>query len=180
MDRITIMGKEIKFKNLLYKNPARRLSLWRDSSGFVILYVVILSSIILSMALGVSNIALKEIKFSTSAKNTNDAFFAADTGAECALYYDKSSTSVFISSSSPTIICNGSSIIARETPASYWSFDSSGLGNRGEGCAKVTVDKSIPPETSIISKGYDNGGDLPGFCSPQESNSVERQIELNY
>jgi len=48
------------------------------------------------------------------------------------------------------------------------------------GIKKFELRKSIPPETSIISKGYDNGGDLPGFCSPQESNSVERQIELNY
>ena len=41
------------------------------------------------------NISLKEIKFGTSARDTNDAFFAADTGAECALFNDKSTQTNF-------------------------------------------------------------------------------------
>src|SRR3989344_2360391 len=67
----------------------------KSGAGFVILFAVTLSSILLAIALGVANIALKEIKFSTSARDTNDAFFVADTGAECALFYDKLSGSSF-------------------------------------------------------------------------------------
>jgi len=61
----------------------------KKNKGFVILFVVTLSSILLAIALGAANIALKEIKFGTSAKDTNNAFFAADTGAELALFNDK-------------------------------------------------------------------------------------------
>src|SRR3989344_9100858 len=64
-------------------------------SGFVILFAVTLSSILLSVALGVANVALREVGFSTSARDSSDAFLAADTGAECALFYDKLSSSSF-------------------------------------------------------------------------------------
>ena len=52
----------------------------KKNKGFVLIFAVTLAAILLSIALGISQIALKEIKFGTSAKDTNDAFFAADTG----------------------------------------------------------------------------------------------------
>ena len=45
----------------------------KKNRGFVILFAVTLSSILLAIALGVANIALKEIRFGTSAKDTNEA-----------------------------------------------------------------------------------------------------------
>jgi len=149
----------------------------KKNRGFVILYAVMISSMLLAISLGVANISLKEINFSTSAKDTNDAFFATDTGAECALLNDKSTGSVFVDPNSPTITCNNSSIIANESPALFWSFIISGLGSGGQGCAKVTVDKRNLPITQLVSKGYNDGGST---CTTQTSNSVERQLELNY
>src|ERR1035437_11163940 len=73
----------------------------KKNKGFVILFAVTLSALLLSIALGVANVAFREAKFNTSAKDTNNAFFAADTGAECALYYDKSTMSVFATQTSP-------------------------------------------------------------------------------
>jgi len=49
--------------------------------GFVVLFAVMLSSIILAITIGIANISIREIKFSTGAKDTNNAFFAADAGA---------------------------------------------------------------------------------------------------
>ena len=148
------------------------------SAGFVILFAVTLSGILLSIALGVANIAQKEIRFGTSAKDTNDAFFAADTGAECALFNDKSTSNSFAQTGGTgTVSCFGGSISLSGSYPS-WSFVVSGLGNGGQGCAKVTVDKSILPTTTIISKGYNNGGGT-GSCV-QGTNSVERELELNY
>ena len=155
----------------------------KKNRGFVILFAVTLSSILLAIALGVANIALKEIRFGTSAKDTNEAFFAADTGAECALFYDKSTGGVFITGTSPSITCNNGTFTANESPTSYWKFVLTGLGSEEKGCAKVTVDKTdLAPcnsLTCIVSKGYNDGGNDPGLCV-QGSNSIERQIELNY
>ena len=72
------------------KNINKIQKYFRNKNGFALLYSVVVSSIILAIALGVSNIAYKEIVFGTSAKDANDAFYAADTAAECTLYYDNS------------------------------------------------------------------------------------------
>jgi hypothetical protein len=149
----------------------------KKNKGFVILFAVTISAIILSITLGITDIAFQEIKFSTSVKDTNNAFFAADTGAECALVNDKTSGSVFVEGTSPSITCNDNSMIATESPALYWSFIIPNLGNEGEGCAKVTVNKSVVPNTTIISKGYNIGSP---DCNSNSSNLVERELELNY
>ena len=164
------MIKEIK-KN---KTCSEKL---KQSRGFVILFAVTISAILLSIALGVANIALKEVNFGTSAKDTNDAFFAADTGIECALVNDKSGGSVFIDPNSPSIMCNSSTIVTNENPTTYWSFNISGLGSSSQSCAYVTVDKTNPPITIITSKGY-NIGDTT--CSPSNPNRIEREIKVTY
>lgn len=155
--------------------------------GFVMLFAVVLSSIILAVTLGLANISLKEINFTTSAKNTNDAFFAADTGAECALYYDLVGTSSAFGVPDvppPDTFCAGNPVDLANgagTPASPWVFYLHPLGTLGKACAVVSLsrDTATPPITTIVSKGYDAGGDTPD-CTSTNPNRVERQIELNY
>lgn len=155
-------------------------NLQKKNKGFVILFAVTLSAILLSIALGATNIALKEIRFGTSAKDTNEAFFAADTGAECALFNDKSTGSAFPSNGS-----GGSVACASATPiftGDTYRFVVIGLGSTNAGCAIVTVKKDItsqPPNvlTKIISKGYNIGSSA---CNSTSSNLVERELDLNY
>ena len=153
----------------------------KKNNGFVLLFVVIISSIILAVTLSIANIALKEIKFSTSAKDANEAFFAADTGAECALYYDKASLNRFIFPNPGGSITCANAII---TPtfsgnATAWSYNFYiiNLGSSLQGCVKVTVDKTNTPTTKITSKGY-NIGDAS--CNSTSTKRVERQLELSY
>jgi hypothetical protein len=153
-----------------------------SGSGFVILFAVTISAILLSIALGVTNIAFREIKFGTSAKDSNDAFFAADAGIECAMVYDRLDPDYFDEPSNDpknaftgaaVMNCAGSVITIIQNPPSFWSFTISGLGNGGQGCAKVTVDKTdLNP--IFTSKGYNNGG----YTCISGPNTVERQIEL--
>jgi len=130
----------------------------KNNKGFVILFAVTLSSIILAIALGVSNVALKEIKFGTSAKDTNEAFFAADTGAEYVLNEDK----------------KGSYPLAQ-----VYSVTFSNLGINGQSCAKATIDKTSDLVTTVISKGYNSGGNDPS-CVSTSLNRIEREIKISY
>lgn len=161
---------KINFKNI---NKSKK------NNGFVILFAVTISAILLSIALGVANISLQEIKFGTSAKDTNEAFFAADTGVECAFSNDKASGSVFVSPGSPSIACNGVTITAVEDPVSpsFWTFVVPTLGGEGQGCARVTVDKTASSLTTVISKGY-NVGDAS--CSSSNPDRIEREIRTTY
>ena len=60
----------------------------KNQGGFVVLFTVLISVIVLVLATGIFNIALKETELTISAKESNLAFYAADAGSECALYYD--------------------------------------------------------------------------------------------
>lgn len=150
----------------------------QKNNGFVLLYVTILSSVILAVTLGVANVALKEINFGTSNEKTNNAFFAADTGIECALYNDKSTTNVFIDPPSSTLSCSGRNIDLIHPTPTTWEFQLSKLNNNKIGCAKVTINKDDPLVTYITSKGYDEGGDA-NVCA-QIENNIERQLNVSY
>ena len=158
----------------------------QKNKGFVLLYVTVLSSIILAIALGVLSIAAKEVNFSTSGKDTNDAFFAADTGAECALYHDKGQTVYDPFPNEMPMSCAGSgvSFVSPSTPGSGsgpWTFTILNLGDSGQSCAIVTVTRdttsTYSPTTTIVSKGYNNGGS--GTCG-DTINYVQRELDVTY
>lgn len=177
-----------KIKNL----PAMlRITMQAGNQGFVILFAVTLSAILLSIALGVANIALKEIKFGTSAKDTNDAFFAADTGAECALNNDKPSSNHFpVGGPASQITCAGSTISPtysatdpNNSNAVLYNFVVANIGGNSVSCANVNVSKdAISRSPSVItvvtSKGYnimDNGS-----CLSSNPNRIERELIVSY
>jgi len=56
--------------------------------GFVILIAVVVSSLLLSLGAFIANIAVKEIQLSSSGRESQAAFYAADAALECALYQD--------------------------------------------------------------------------------------------
>ena len=146
--------------------------------GFIMLFAIVITSIILAITLSVQNISLKEVKFSTSAKNTNEAFFAADTGVECAFLNNRSASDSFIEGGSNTISCLGNDAIPLLGVYPNFSFVLYGLGSTGEGCAKVgvNVDDSVSPlKVAITSKGYSKG-DFSCFSS--DTNRVERELEV--
>ena len=154
----------LKTKNNEGPAPYRRRK--PSGAGFVMIFAVTISSILLAIALGVGNIALKEVKFGTSAKDTNNAFFAADTVIEYVLFSDKPPSSSFVP--------------APGTKQS-WNIIISGLGSQGASCATVNVEKdnTNPPSTvtTIISKGY-NIGDAA--CLSSNPDRIERELKVSY
>lgn len=154
--------KKIKNKKGSAQYQKRKIS----SSGFVILFAVTITSLILAVALGITNIALKEVKFGTSAKDTNEAFFAADTGVEYVLLKDK----------------NPASYPPPASGTSSWNETIGGLGSLLQGCVKVNIVKT-PSVTTFVSKGYNNGsgGSAPNWtCTPNSTSSIEREIKVSY
>lgn len=151
------------------------------NEGFVLLFAVVLSSIILSITVGVANIALKEVKFGTSARDTNYAFFAADTGVECALFNDKTPSAFPVDGPATNIDC-ATTATTFDSASGTYRFAITGLGNDGVNCAKVSIQKddtTDPPnvKTKIISKGYNVGDNV---CDSSSIDRIEREIEVNY
>lgn len=153
---------------------------YNNKKGFALLYSIMISSILLAITIGVTTISYKEIKFGTEAKEANEAFFAADVGAECALYYDRSDVDAFnIDNPPPALLsCGGRNANVAENPDNLWKFTLSQL-NSGKGCAVVTVDKQDSSKTTIIAKGYNIGGEAENICDRYDS-SIERVLEVEY
>ncbi|MEO5635113.1 MAG: hypothetical protein ABIS26_00715 [Candidatus Paceibacterota bacterium] len=155
------------------------------NKGFVILFAVTLASILLAIALGVSSVALNEARFGTSTKDTNNAFVAADTGAECALFYDKFSTKNFPIDGvgrTASVTCAGVSntvSYTQDTNKVTYSYFIPTLGSSSTGCAKVTIfkDNTVSPmKVTVTSTGYniyDAGG---SNCDSTNKNRVAREL----
>lgn len=84
-------------KNFQHKicNPASsagrlqpRLVGGQAKKGFAMLFSVLISSMLVVIGLSIFNITLKELTISTSGRESQIAFYAANSGMECALYWD--------------------------------------------------------------------------------------------
>lgn len=56
--------------------------------GFALLFAVFTASILLLIGVSIFNVSLRELAISQSAKDSQLAFYAADSARECALYWD--------------------------------------------------------------------------------------------
>jgi len=163
--------------------------------GFVLSLAVLVSGILLSIGLAIFSSALKELILSSSGRESQFAFYAADTGSECALYWDIRHpgfpTSVFATSSDSTILPDGSGVFCNTEditvvatgwdPANGW--DVSGLSGSSAttvfdmafangSCATVTVIKDSGT-TQIDSRGFNT-------CDIGNPRRVERGLRVSY
>jgi len=59
-----------------------------ENKGFTLLFSVLVSVLILAVGASIINIALKQVILSGAGRESQFAFYAANTGLECALYWD--------------------------------------------------------------------------------------------
>ena len=72
-------------KNFRKKNKKKSLM---NNRGFTLLFAVLVSTLVLSVGASIISIALKQIILSGSARDSQFAFYASNTGVECGLYWD--------------------------------------------------------------------------------------------
>jgi hypothetical protein len=165
-----------------------------SQKGFTILVAVVTAGILLIIAMSIGGIALKEQVLSIVNKESQVAFYAADTGMECALYWDQKKGSfapttdangnALIPTGSTAINCNNENItatLATPFPSDDYSytFKVSGIKVGDSGvttCSVVMVGKNISEpnktKTDIYSYGYNT-------CDASLTR-VERGIEGHY
>jgi len=138
------------------------------SSGVTLLLAILISSVALTLGLGVSIILLGELGLAGTAKESLEAFYAADAGIECALYWDIKQ-SAFSTTTVNSINCAEASFNVGGGLVSNFNIDFSG------GCAKVKVNKTNPSQTIVTSLGENKS------CSaPSSPKTVQRGLEVKY
>ena len=144
-----------------------------DNKGFTLLVAVLVSGVLLAIGLAIFNITIKELLLSSSGRDSQFAFYAADSGAECALYWDQKGGG-FSTSTASAISCNATSIAdvggeGYDTAMSF-QFEVDGF------CSIVAVTKSeTHPRTKVESKGYNTS--CANTTNPRR---IERAIRVTY
>lgn len=155
-----------------------------DSSpkGFTLLFASLISSLLLAVGLVIFDITLRELMLSSVVRDSDYAVYTADTGIECALYwdfkYDGASSAFATSSLSPraaSISCNGQNVsladVVQDVNGATTTFTIN-MTPRPY-CAIVEVAKAHnPTDTTIVSRGYNTCN-----ASPQR---IERSLQVNY
>lgn len=145
-------------------------------NGFAILYAVLVTTVIVAVGLIMSNVTTKQIILSTTGRDSQKAFYAANAGLECALYEDLNfSFGLMVSGSympppDGEIECNGRVIEISDGIGTNGFYKDNITIEFSDSMAIVSVlidaDNTVP---LIISKGY-NSTNLSG------SRLVERSI----
>lgn len=155
--------------------------IYKNDSGVAILFAILMTSVLLLIAIGITQISYKEILFSIETKDSNKAFTAADTGIECAMYMD--SMLAFTGTSSDPFYCHGHQVIDSTTDNINFQFS---LPLTAQSCAQVYINKAAGltgTSTQIDSYGYNvtqhdaNNCIASGFLAP---NLVSRALRITY
>ena len=167
--------------------------------GFTIFFAMLVGSLALAIGLAIYDLTVRELDLSGTATQSQYAIYAADTGAECALYWDSRCTtsacttlgaggSAFATSTSsgadPGSILNCNNIDIT-SPSGSWSVMRD-LVNRSATttftltfspqpyCVTVSVAKSgTPIITTVTAKGYNT-------CASAGVIRLERVLQVTY
>lgn len=169
--------------------------------GFTLLFAVLLAVLVLAVGASVINIAMKQVILTGIGRESQFAFYAANTGVECALYWDYRDEKIFATSTlssqytkddeyTSSVLCGAQSIYK-----TYEGVDTDVyvLGESGttkgisrftikfedsiQYCSVVTVTKEKigddPIKTTIESRGYNT-------CDEGNPRRIERGLQLSY
>ena len=148
-------------------------------SGFTLFIAIMVMGTLLLIAVGIVTLAVKQSLISVSGRESQIAFYAADSGMECALFWDVGSQSIasaFDVGEESTISCNQDGL----NPQNQWVVGGDVVSviplitfNPSPHCATVTVTKNPNETTTIESRGYNT-------CDPENPRRVERAVRATY
>lgn len=147
--------------------------------GFTLLVAVLVGGILLALGFAIFNIVSKELVLSSSGRESQFALYAADSGIECALYWDYQGDA-FSTSSPQQPECSGAPVddyevsydIATDSYTTTFSFS---LGESlTDPCTSVSVVRGQSPKTTtLVASGYNT-------CVTTNPRRIERAIRVQY
>ncbi len=182
---------------LLFSQLKKRFINTNRQTGFTMLFAVLVSSLLLSIGISIFNLTIKELSLSAAGRESQFAFYAADTGADCALYWDlkgsvDGSTFSFATPEDQDqrdpISCGATNSVALsqtgDASAITTTFSFKPVSDSSSSaCVQVSVKKTDVGATIIESRGYNMGYNesvTPPNCLSQSPLKVERGVRFTY
>ncbi len=151
----------------------------KTERGFTLFVALVVTAVLLLVSSGMITLAVRQTRLANIEKDSLKAFYAADTGMECALYWDvknPAGQSAFATSTGTTINCNKDG----NNSSNQWVVGGSSVSTITQitflpdlYCAKVTVTKNADGTTLIESLGYNS-------CDSTNPRRVERAVRASY
>jgi len=167
------MSKKIeKGRQRIVDNGATR-------KGFTLLLAVLVSGILLALGLAIYNIVIKDLVLSSSGRESQFAFYAADTGIECTLYWDIKHDAFSPESTITQFDCGEGTVpLVSNYDAGLdilTTTFSLALGPaESDACSSVSVQKYITERKTIVEAlGYNS-------CDLANPRRIERAIRVQY
>jgi|AntAceMinimDraft_13_1070369.scaffolds.fasta_scaffold06404_2 hypothetical protein len=166
--------------------------------GFVILFAILISSIILLITSGMFNVIQKQVLLSAYSRESQRAFYASDAAIECALFHDISpfleKTHFPMEGISPDLKCGGSVIQVQQLGQVSEEYDKTFAfryfsDDDQVGCSYILVEKSLVGglyETRITAAGFntciEQTVDEYTFRKPDfdDPSLLERRLTVSY
>ena len=156
--------------------------------GFTLLLAALVASIVLALGTSIFQLAQKELTLSSIGRDSQFAFYAADTGAECALYWDVRHQS-FPTSPSRTadISCDNQDKTTTVTTSGDGIISTFQFAPNGY-CVNVSVNKSTNVDTgdvatTVHADGFSTHVTDPNTCTAAikaDRRALQRSVELKY
>ena len=145
------------------------------SRGFTLLFAALATSLLMSIGLVILKIAIKNAMLSGIAEQSQLAIYAADTGFECALYWDVIQNAFDPFAPVRSISCAGDTAFVgggNVSPVVYT------INLRAKYCADIRVDKQKTltggfESTVITADGFNS-------CDINNLRRVQRTLEVRY
>ncbi|MDZ4227110.1 MAG: hypothetical protein U1D26_01385 [Patescibacteria group bacterium] len=163
----------------------------RGQRGFTLLLAALIASIVLALGSSIFSIAQKQVTLSSIGRDSQFAFYAADTAAECALYWDFRygyfATSTIEGIPEP-VSCDGQPMDASgRSDAFPYTMTSQPMdlftsaSPPSDLCAQVTVTKSLDDTTGAIrTVVHANGYSTSCATITTNPRALERSVQLHY
>jgi len=142
------------------------------------LFTVLVISIMLTIALGISDITYKQSILSSTALDSQLAFYQADSGVECGMYYDVTQgqfpRGTTVDNAPNQLVCGNNTVSKDLTQSStdYLVYTEDSTASN-QACYSITFDKTTDPvKNTVSSRGYSTCG-----VSAQQ---VERGLSVTY
>lgn len=155
-----------------------------DNRGFTLLIAALVASVVLSIGIAIFNIVQKEVLLSALGRDSQFAFYTADSAADCALYWEVRHER-FASSSPPTdVSCDGqtASVSASTQTDPFGAWQSTTFSYEyapGELCARVEVIKTRVGAT-VGTTIHADGFSVACAAVDTSNRALQRSVELQF
>jgi len=155
-----------------------------SSRGFTLLMAALVASVVLSIGIAIFNIVQKEVQLSAMGRDSQFAFYTADSAADCALYWDVRQER-FASSSPPAdVSCDGQtapvSASTQTDPFGAWQSTTFSYEYAPGGlCTRVAVIKTRIGAT-VGTTIHADGFNVACAAVDTSNRALQRSVELEF